>query len=271
MYISNQQTNLYLKKLVMEIDTGLDKSLGLHTIIEHLRNEKGQDALHLLNKIRKVTFKKFMRTHTLLEAASHGFLPIDCLSENISWEHLRGRYGIKEILNWGMTFDVALQMGLQPKHIGGNDGLKVLLEIGATAADIKNFLTTFHDIAEAKWEPQICKEAGFSFMDIVSMGGNSKTMHRLKENNWNIKTIVLAFDPDANEWLEAGFNDKCVSLWNSTNYRNFVAAKTSLVVPNTNVVDNDFSNNEMKYKPSTTTATITNNIIGQPKFVALNL
>jgi len=255
----------------MDIDTGLDKSLGLHSIIEHLRNEKGQNALQMLNKIRKITFKKFMRTHTLLEASSHGFLPIDCLAENISWEQLRGRYGIKEIMNWGMTFDVALQLGLQPKHIGGNDGLKVLFEIGATTEDIKNFLTSFHDVTEAKWDPQICKEAGFSFMDIVSMGGNSKTMHRNKENNWNIKTIVLAFDPDAKEWLEAGFDDKCVSLWNSTNYRNFVAAKTSLVVPSSTVVDNDFSNNEINYKPRNNTTTTTNSILGQPKFVALNL
>ncbi len=256
----------------MEIDTGLDKSLGLHTIIEHLRNTKGQKALQLLDKIRKIKLKDFMRTHTLQEASTHGFVPIDCLAENINWKQLRGRYSVKEILNWGMTFDVALQMGLEPKHIGGNDGLKVLLEIGATSDDIKGFLTTFHDITEAKWEPQICKEAGFTFMEIVAMGGNSKTMHRNQENNWNIKTLVLAFDPDAKEWLAAGFDDKCTQLWNSTNYRNFVASKTSLIVPNKDIVDNNFSNNEMNYKPRNNTTVNTNNsIIGQPKFVALNL
>ena len=60
-----------------------------------------------------------------------------------------------------MTFDVALQMGLQPKHIGGNDGLSAFRNRSYSGRH-KNFLTTFHDIAEAKWEPQICKEAGLA-------------------------------------------------------------------------------------------------------------
>lgn len=249
----------------MEIDTGLDKSLGLHSIVEYLRNEKGQNALHLLEKIRKQKLKSFMRTHTLKEASAHGFLPIDCVAENITWKELRGYYSVKNILDWGMNFDVALQMGLQASNIGGNEGLSVLKEMGANNKDIKGFLTKWHDIVEAKWDPQKCKEAGFTFQELIKLGANSSSMAQNRDNKWNIKTIVLAFDPTAEEWLNAGFNDKCVHQWNSTNYRNFVASKTSLIIP-AKTMENKLEKEEPNYIQ-------TNNgiINGQPKFVALNI
>jgi len=248
----------------MEIDTGLDKTIGLHSIVEHLRNNKGQDALKLLQKIRKDTFKNFMRNHTLKEAATFGFLPIDCVAENISWKQLRGYYAVKDILDWGMTFHIAIQMGLEPSNIGGNDGLSVLKEMGAEEHDMKTFLNTYHHIVQAKWSPETCKEAGFTFNDLINMGANAISIHKNSDNDWNIKTMVLAFDPTGPEWIEAGFDDKCIALWNSNNYRNFIATKTSLMIPKTvkHNLEGQNKDNENNYILQTN---------GQPKFVNLQL
>ena len=71
----------------------------------------------------------------------------------------------------------------------------------------------------------------FSFEDLLNAGCTAKNMKQLE--GFDIKSIVLAFEPSGKQWLAANFTDDTVKKagWDASLYRRFVANKTCEVVP----------------------------------------
>ena len=95
-----------------------------------------------------------------------------------------------ELLHFGVDFDIASQIGLQPKYYGGDAGLPILRQMGATDEILKKNVTNLQKLRETNWSPATAKKAGFSFNDLVSMGNIASTL-----SNWNIKQIVYSYNP----------------------------------------------------------------------------
>ena len=211
----------------MQLDYGTDKSIGLAAMVEYARKQNGQAYERYLQKVRGMTFKQFLSSgETLDNASNYGFAPIDTIRERISWTTLRKKYSVSELVNWGMTFETAVKVGLKPSQIGGAKGFAVLQEMGATEEQLKEFLYNFESLKTSALTPLHLKKAGFSFRDLLASGCSAKNMRQLE--GFDIKSIVLAFGPSAREWLEANFTDEVVKKagWDGTLYRRFIASQT---------------------------------------------
>jgi len=210
------------------MDIGYDKHVGISTMIEYLRET---DQMQHAEKIRSTTLKKYIKNNPLESAIDMGFTPLDCLSENISWEQLRRKFSVESILKFGMTFDIATKIGLQPEHFGGDEGYTIIEKMKATNQEIHDFIDHISKLKKTSWSPAIAKEAGFTFQKVIDIGGNASTLQSMK--SWTIKNIVLEFQPQPEEWLKAEFTSDCTKdeAWDSKQYRQFIAKETAQLSP----------------------------------------
>lgn len=211
----------------MQLDYGTNKTVGLAAMVEYARKQGGQSYERYLQKVRGMTFKQFISGGEGLENASnYGFAPIDAVRERISWTTLRKKFSVSDLVQWGMSFETAVKVGLKPSQIGGGKGFSVLQEMGATDEQLKAFLYNFDAIKTSSLTPSHLKEAGFSFQDLLTSGCSAKNMRQLE--GFDIKSIVLAFQPSAKQWLEADFTDEVVKKagWDGSLYRRFVSSQT---------------------------------------------
>jgi hypothetical protein len=210
------------------MDIGYDKHVGISTMIEYLRET---NQMQHAEKIRSTTLKKYIKNNSLESAIDLGFTALDCLSENITWENLRRNFSVESILKFGMTFDVATKIGLQPEHFGGDEGYGVIEKMNATKEEVHSFLDHISKLKKTNWSPAVAKEAGFDFDKIIDIGGNANTLQSMKL--WSIKNLVLEFQPTPEQWLKAGFTSDCTKdeAWDSKQYRQFIAKETANITP----------------------------------------
>jgi hypothetical protein len=210
------------------MDIGYDKHVGISTMIEYLRET---NQMQHAEKIRSTTLKKYIKNNSLESAIDLGFTALDCLSENITWENLRRNFSVESILKFGMTFDVATKIGLQPEHFGGDEGYGVIEKMNATKEEVHSFLDHISKLKKTNWSPAVAKEAGFDFDKIIDIGGNANTLQSMKQ--WSIKNLVLEFQPTPEQWLKAGFTSDCTKdeAWDSKQYRQFIAKETANITP----------------------------------------
>jgi len=197
-------------------------------MIEYLRET---NQMQHAEKIRSTTLKKYIKNNSLESAIDLGFTALDCLSENITWENLRRNFSVESILKFGMTFDVATKIGLQPEHFGGDEGYGVIEKMNATKEEVHSFLDHISKLKKTNWSPAVAKEAGFDFDKIIDIGGNANTLQSMKQ--WSIKNLVLEFQPTPEQWLKAGFTSDCTKdeAWDSKQYRQFIAKETANITP----------------------------------------
>ena len=211
----------------MQLDYGTNKTVGLAAMVEYARTQGGQSYERYLQKVRGMTFKQFVNSGEGLENASnYGFAPIDAVRERISWTTLRKKFSVSDLVQWGMSFETAVKVGLKPSQIGGGKGFSVLKNMNATEEQLKAFLYNFDAIKTSSLTPSHLKEAGFSFQDLLTSGCSAKNMRQLE--GFDIKSLVLAFKPTAKQWLEADFTDEVVKKagWDGSLYRRFVSSQT---------------------------------------------
>ena len=210
------------------MDIGYDKHVGISTMIEYLRET---NQMQYAEKIRSTTLKKYIKNNTLESAMDMGFTALDCLAENISWEELRRKFSVESILKFGMTFDIATKIGLQPEHFGGDEGYTIIQKMNATADEIHEFVDHISKLKKTNWSPAIAKEAGFTFESVIDIGGNARTLESMKL--WTIKNMVYEFQPTPQEWIKAEFTSDCTKdeAWDSKQYRQFVAKETANLSP----------------------------------------
>tara|TARA_B100000519_G_scaffold162284_1_gene144971 strand:+ start:1227 stop:2024 length:798 start_codon:yes stop_codon:yes gene_type:complete len=216
----------------MQLDYGISKPIGLAAMVQYARSQSDQNFERYLQKVRGTSFKSFVQHNNNLSSASnYGFAPVDCVRERIPWTTLRKRFTVKDLMQWGMTFETAVKIGLKPAHLGGDKGLEVLRDMEATDEQIKEFLFNFEALKSSKLSPAKLKEAGFSFADLVERGCSARNLRSME--GFDIKALVLAFEPTAEEWVSAGFTDAAVKEggWDTSLYRRFVASQTCRLKP----------------------------------------
>lgn len=205
------------------MDIGYNNHVGLESVIASLRDDPNFTSK--AEKLRKTTLKKTLRRYTLKDAAAQAFCALDLVTEQISWDELRSKFSMDEIIDFGVDFQIARSIGLKPKYWGGNKGLEVLQRMNATKDDIKESITSLQDIRDANWGADTVKEAGFTMDDLIELGNVQKFMKDAP--GWSIKEIVLAFNPTGDEWVNAGFQQK--GEWDDKQFNQFVQPKTNKV------------------------------------------
>ena len=197
------------------MDIGYDNETGLMAVVNYLRDEPEFNKKAL--KLREMTFKQFLKTKkNLKEAQKLGFSNLDILQEKITWDVLRTSFNMDELMEFGVDFDIASQIGLRPRYYGGDAGLEILRNMGASDEMLKKTITNLNLLRVTNWSPVTTKKAGFSFSDLTSMGNIAASM-----TNWTIKQIVFSYKPSGQEWIAAGFELPSVHF-DATHYQQFV-------------------------------------------------
>lgn len=198
------------------MDIGYSSERGIQAVINYLGNNDPSYLKKAL-KLRGKSFKSVVKSKTsLTEAIKEGFCSLDILKECITWDELRSSYNMSDLLEFGVTFDIASQIGLKPKYYGGDAGLPILNQMGATYEDLEKNVCNLFKLRETQWTPTATKKAGFTFEKLCNMGDICATMH-----NWTIKDIVVAYRPNGTEWLQAGFNAPSLR-WEQTHFTTYV-------------------------------------------------
>lgn len=198
------------------MDIGHDAERGLQCVVNYLRKEP--DFTKKAMKIRKMTFKHFLKNNSsLADANKYGFANLDLLNEGITWDILRSKFDMEDILQFGVDFNIAVQIGLKPEYFGGDAGLHILQKMGATNENIKGIIHNLRDLGNTGWSPSTAKSAGFEIDDLLKMGNVSSEM----KGKWTVKQLVLAYRPDSTEWIKLGFKT-LQDGWDEQQYQTFV-------------------------------------------------
>lgn len=205
------------------MDIGYDNHKGLEAVLAMLRDDPNFSKK--AEKLRNTTLKKTLRRQSLKDASLSGFCALDLMTERITWDELRSKFSMEEIINFGVDFDVAKAIGLKPKYYGGDAGLAVLNKMNATNEQIKESIQSLQDLKEAGWSVETVKNAGFTFEELCALGKVSAYFDGTP--GWSIKEIVLAYNPTGDEWVRAGFNEK--GAWDQQQFQQFVEPKTNKV------------------------------------------
>ncbi len=205
------------------MDIGYDNHTGLEAVLAVLRNEPNFSKK--AEKLRNTTLTKFIKRQSLKDAVKSGFCALDLMTEGITWDTLRSKFSMDEILEFGVDFNIATNIGLKPKYYGGDAGLEVLRKMKATDPEIKERIQSLQDIKDAVWSAETVKSAGFTFGELCNLGKISVFFEGIA--GWSIKDIVLAYNPTGDEWVHAGFHDNC--KWDKQQFDQFVAPKTKTV------------------------------------------
>jgi len=201
------------------MDIGYDNYTGLESVLSVLRNEP--DFSKKAEKLRNTTLKKFIKRQSLKDAVKAGFCALDLLTEGITWDTLRSKFSMDEILEFGVDFNIATNIGLKPKYYGGNDGLAILRKMNASDDDIRERIQSLQDIKDAVWSAETVKSAGFTFDELCKLGKVSTYFEG--SPGWSVKEIVLAYNPTGDQWMRAGYNEK--SKCNMQQYKQFIEPK----------------------------------------------
>jgi len=197
------------------MDIGYDNETGLVAVVNYLRDQPEFNKKAL--KLRQMTFKQFLKTgKDLKEAQKLGFSNLDIIQENVTWDVLRTSFNMDELMEFGVDFDIASQIGLRPRYYGGDAGLEILRRMGATDEMLKKTISNLNLLRATNWSPTTTKKAGFSFTELTSMGNVAGSM-----TNWTIKQIVFSYKPSGQEWIAAGFKVPSVHF-DATHYQQFV-------------------------------------------------
>ena len=215
-------TNIH-KSIRTKMDIGYDNHKGLEAVLASLRDDPNFSKK--AEKLRNTTLKKTLKRQTLKEASNAGFCSLDLMTERITWDELRSKFSMDEIIDFGVDFSVAKAIGLEPKYYGGDAGLAVLKKMNATSDQIKESIESLQHLKDASWSVETAKEAGFTFEELCALGKVSAYFDGTP--GWSIKEIVLAYNPTGDEWVRAGFNEK--GSWDQQQFQQFVEPKTNKV------------------------------------------
>lgn len=209
------------------MDIGYDNHTGLEAVLAVLRNEPNFSKK--AEKLRNTTLTKFIKRQTLKDALKSGFCALDLMTEGITWDTLRSKFSMDEILEFGVDFHIATNIGLKPKYYGGDAGLPILRKMEATDVEIKERIQSLQDIKDAVWSAETVKSAGFTFDELCELGKVSSYFDGCP--GWSIKEIVLAFNPTGDQWMRAGFNEKqgASSSWDAQQHNQFIKPKLNTV------------------------------------------
>ena len=203
------------------MDIGYNSNVGLECVIASLRDEP--DFLKKSEKLRNTTLRKVLKKQTLKDASNSAFNALDLVAEGITWDELRSKHSMQDIIDFGTTFAIAKSIGLKCKYYGGDNGLHILKQMNATDDQIKESVTSLQDIKEAQWSADTVKQAGFQIEDLIHLGNVKSELSQQK--GWSIKEIVLAFNPTGDEWVQAGYKNE--ENCDAAQYKTFVQPKTA--------------------------------------------
>ena len=105
-----------------------------------------------------------------------GFVPDDLVAEQIAWNTLITKYKPTDILNFGVTWNHAMKMGVRPSGLKVFSWAQLRHVLCVSAHDLLRIDTNINDLAELGITPVHLLDMGFDWAAMESMGASVETL-----------------------------------------------------------------------------------------------
>jgi hypothetical protein len=134
-----------------------------------------------------------------------GYVPDDLVADQVSWNTLITKYKPADILNFGVTWNHAVKMGVRPAGLKIFTWAQLRHVLSVSAHDLMRIDTNINDLAELGISPVHLIDMGFDWQAMESMGASVET---LKALNITINDIKTYWKPTVAQFERCGFYDK---------------------------------------------------------------
>ena len=127
---------------------------------------------------------------TLPQLKDRGFTPLMLSRSNISWEKALRRFGMKDLVGFGIDWNMARAMGLQKKHLRRMTGSQ-LSALNASCHNLVAAGITVDDMKKMGINIVEAENLGFDTKTLQCIGVNAKNCTKLGVNAADWKQRVL--------------------------------------------------------------------------------
>ena len=122
---------------------------------------------------------RVMDGETLPQLSDRGFTALMLSRSNISWQTALRRFGMRDLVNFGVDWNMARCMGLQKKHIRQMTSSQ-LKALNASCHDLVAAGITVDDMKKMGMDVIAAEELGFDTKILQCIGVNAKNCTKLK-------------------------------------------------------------------------------------------
>lgn len=196
-----------------------DRLHALNTLIEARRKHREvKPNVSYLGGIgswfsnKNVTVKTLVNNGTSLSTLKvQGYCPEDFIEQQVSWKHLSSVYTTDALLEFGFEWHQMILMGFHPEDFKKFTWDQLYDNLNLRASDMLKTSLTIRQLSELKFSIQQIKQLEFTWMDLTSIGGDSKTFRLLTPTLSDLKTY---FNPSSSDWEKAGFTTEKIRAYN---------------------------------------------------------
>ena len=199
-------------------DLGDDRNIAISASIQSriqrrkFKPKENEGFIHKISKIIKpftpepTDFKDYINmNYSLSTIRKLGFTPEDAVQENIKWGLLSKQYNSEHLLGFGFKWEHMLAMGIQINHFRNFSWTQIRHTLNVDANDMLKLNMNIVDLADLKYTPHQLTDLGFTWPIMTSLGAN---VHTLRFFNFKLDEIKTYWNPNVNQWIEAGFYDQ---------------------------------------------------------------
>jgi len=140
-----------------------------------------------------------------------GYTTEDFIENQITWKKLCKVYTIDALIDFGCRWHHMVVMGFCPEDFKSFSWQQLYTTLNIRAKDMLKTSINVRQLSELNFSIQNIKQLGFSWTDLVNMGGDVKTLRMLTTNLDDIRTY---FDPSQEQLVAAGFAPQNVKRHN---------------------------------------------------------
>ena len=129
-------------------------------------------------------------------------MPEDFIEERISWKKVSKVYKVDGLLDFGFCWHHMIVMGFCPENFKSFSWQQLYTTLNIRAVDMLKTSINVRQLSELNLSIQNLKQLGFTWNDLVSMGGDVKTLRLLTSNLDDLKTY---FSPTSEQLMSGGF------------------------------------------------------------------
>lgn len=181
-------------------------------ISQTLQREYDDSVKELCEGDIEAGYNKISASETLPELIDRGFTPRILSQSDISWKQAVRRFGIRGLIKFGMTWELAKDMKINANDMH-NLSLDNLIEMRATCSDLIETGLNFATLMRLKPSGRCLQELGFTVPILQSIGVTTQNMDKLnltrddwenmkprrKEHNYLPKPIVFSSHSYSNQ------------------------------------------------------------------------
>ena len=155
---------------------------------------------------QSLTLKQHVQRGTSIDDLKKlGFVPDDLVAEQVQWNTLVSKYKPSDILNFGVTWNIAVKLGVRPSGLKMFSWAQLRHVLSVSAHDLLRIDTSMKDLADLGITPVHLCDMGFDWQAMESMGASVET---LKPLNISINDIKTYWKPTVAQYERCGFYDR---------------------------------------------------------------